>query len=436
MDDNPRSEPVLPTTPSLTITVDFEHWRVELQEDWLIQFGSPHFEPPRARAELFRRCVDHGSQVGPDLRLAFPRTQILLANEVFPEAAVADPLADLEVWDEWNSGIRAFPYPGQYSRLGLVTQESKTSASSSVGVLGEIMAGLFAQAGISPWVLVRVVRRWPDFIFYSPHEDRYSFVEAKAFTTELPRYSGLSGRVHEGLLGECAHQAVQQINADPWVKVWGAFTAIRSLSPFHLSVTFVEFDCGANRRTPGTRRLIPRAVITGIAGQALVLGAQNLSDDDYAALRHRQGRRREDAQHHLRQGARRHVEDLLLKAGPAVAVSNSRADVEQEIDRLASSATTADEHEGKQFFEARRAAVKGEAAPIRVLGEGVIQTKDLSREDLERFDHEWERDWRAATWSPDVDGVRGWRFGGSLYWLASPPTIASSPPEHSDPSPQ
>src|SRR5262245_36494170 len=67
------------------VYVDFQHWRVELEEDWLIQFGSPHYEASRARAELFERCGSHGRLVVPTIDLHFPRAQIVLANEVFPE---------------------------------------------------------------------------------------------------------------------------------------------------------------------------------------------------------------------------------------------------------------------------------------------------------------------------------------------------------------
>ena len=48
--------------------------------------------------------------------------------------------------------------------------------------MGEIMTGLFAQAGIAPWVLVRVIRRWPDFILYLRDELRGKGVAAWLLT--------------------------------------------------------------------------------------------------------------------------------------------------------------------------------------------------------------------------------------------------------------
>jgi len=97
------------------------------------------------------------------------------------------------------------------------------------------MAGLYAQAGIAPWVLVRVIRHWPDFIFYTG-DDRYAFVEAKAYTGEVNEQNGgLWTQIPGDLLSECLMDAVQQLNADPFVKVWGAFTYIEQISPFRLS---------------------------------------------------------------------------------------------------------------------------------------------------------------------------------------------------------
>ena len=76
---------------------------------------------------------------------------------------------------------RVFPYPGKFSRLGLTHQEPKIAAPSSVCVLGEIMTDILLEAMISPDVLVRVIRHWPDFIFFLGH-DVYAFIESKAFT--------------------------------------------------------------------------------------------------------------------------------------------------------------------------------------------------------------------------------------------------------------
>lgn len=413
----------MPGPPSLTLAVDFEHWRVELQDEWLTRFGSPHFEPSRARNEMLARVVRYAERKGDRYQLTFDRAQIVVANEVFPEAAMADPLADLEVWNEWSSGIRAFPYPGRFSRLGLVAQEGKTTATSSVGVLGEIMAGLFAQAGISPTVLVRVVRRWPDFIYTTG--DRYAFVEAKAFTMRpepgeehlIP--TGLNERVQAALLGETSHQAVLQLNADPSVTVWGAFTAIRRIDPFELSVTFVEFDCGEHRRATAAKRTLPQAVISGIAQRALSMAATRLAPEQLVQLQTlRRTCLRDEVERLLIRFALPFATELLPQAGPPGAVANSREDVEAEIVHLARLATVPEQDEGRQFFAARALAAQGQAAPVRVVGSSLVQVIDLPPEEIEARN----ADWRPCKWSSATEnylplGPRAWRFGGSVYML-------------------
>lgn len=163
------------------------------------------------------------------------------------------------MWDEWRSGLRHFPYAGRYSKLGISRQQEKTSSSSSVGVLGEVMAGLFAQVGISPWVLVRVVRRWPDFIF--AHGDKtYSFVESKAFTQNASGKHGLEARVLNQHVSEGAADTVQQLNSDPFGKVWYAFTHVVSITPMRLDVTFVELNVPSVRRQRHHTKTMPQAV--------------------------------------------------------------------------------------------------------------------------------------------------------------------------------
>jgi hypothetical protein len=222
---------------------EFRHIRYEIDDADLIKYGSPHFDAVTAGKHLKERLKNFGQKVT-SFRGELSRAHVLCGNEAFPEAAVSDPVADLELWDEWRSGTRVFPYPGRYSRLAIQTQGHKISSPSSVGVLGEIVAGIFAQAGIAPWVLVRVVRRWPDFIF-ATRDAHYAFVESKAFTLDG---DDSEERRTDSTLGECLVDAVQQMNADAYVRVWLAFTVVRRISPeIELGVTFYELRAPAIR---------------------------------------------------------------------------------------------------------------------------------------------------------------------------------------------
>jgi hypothetical protein len=97
----------------------------------------------------------------------------------------------------------------------------------------EIMGDLFAQQGVAPWVLVRVIQKWPDFIF-AEHDRRYAFVEAKASTQPLPSSTGLMGRVAPARLEECLVEAVQHSMQIPMSEC-GARLPKSSRSPLWLS---------------------------------------------------------------------------------------------------------------------------------------------------------------------------------------------------------
>lgn len=401
------------------IAVDFEHWNCPLSDDLLARYGSPHFDEARARNELCDRALSVASLKTGPLGLAMSRMQVIAANEAFPEAAVSDPIADLELWEEWNSGIRTFPYPGRYSRLGLTTQEGKVSASSSVGVVGEIMAGLFAQQFISPFVLVRVVRRWPDFIFHIPHENgRYAFVEAKAFTTQPEGWHALLDRIHAPLLGECARQAVQQLNADPFVKVWGAFTHVAKISPMQLRVTFVEFDCPSSRREALSKRVLPQALIAGLASRAIAQAAGKFPPARLLDLRAKPGKRSGDRQRlesMLVNGAHVELEELLVTAGLPTAVNSSRGDLDAEIKLQVARADYPEQEEGRRFFAARESASRGEFAPVRQLGRHTIVMGDLASEQREELERTWVPDWSRVGETVRVRDVVGWRCGGAVF---------------------
>ena len=105
--------------------VHFQHWEYEIPSELLTRYGSPHFSIKEAGRALLPKFL-RGASLANHCRVNFNERHIICANEAFPEAAVADPLADLRVWDEWCNGSRRFPYPGRFSRLGLTHQEKKT----------------------------------------------------------------------------------------------------------------------------------------------------------------------------------------------------------------------------------------------------------------------------------------------------------------------
>ncbi len=400
------------------IDVTFQHWRHVFADEELIRYGSPHFDRKTA-GQALSASVKGSAILKNSCALAFSEKLILSANEAYPEAAVADPLADLEVWDEWRSGIRSFPYPGRYGRLGIRRQDAKTNSTSSTGVLGEIMAGLFAQAGIAPWVLVRVIRRWPDFIFYV-RDDRYAFVEAKAYTGESVGSMGSAIQIPEALLGECVVAAVQQLNADPFVQVWGAFTHIQQISPMRLHVTFLELDVDSGRRLSSTKRVLPHPVMLGIAEQALRRAIIEVDTEDLRPLQKSDRRPSKHERNRLERilvpAAMRQIEGLLVDEKVRTAVLALPQMIEHELKKMIQHASIPDHGEGQRFFSAKEKAMSGTLSHVRAVGAQALYVGEIGPAQQTSITEVWESRWENANkpWRT-IDSVDLWRCGGAFF---------------------
>ncbi len=412
--------------------IRFQEWGYEIPDDMLVRYGSPYFSRPDAGSALREQLLANATLVSCQV-LTFQEQQVICANEAFPEAAVSDPLADLRVWDEWETGHRVFPYPGRFSRLGLTRQEGKTSSPSSVGVLGEIFAGLFAQAFIAPQVLVRVIRHWPDLIFYS-HDEIYAFVESKAFTEKLDGRL-LGDRIPDRLLKDLLCDSVAQLNADPHLDVWGAFTGILTIQPdFCLTVTFLRLTPSETRRGANPRDCLPPAVVKGVAERAIAQAAAKADAEVLLALGdggsgaqarqpgggsgHIKRLSRADVEAILVEAAMREAEEVLAVSGTAVAVAGSRGEIEQEVRRLVHESRPAELQSGRRFFEIKQAVEGSVLEKVRMLGEDCIFMANLSHADLHEIEAHWRPSWeKAAEPLTIIEGYPVWRGGGAAYCI-------------------
>ncbi len=403
------------------IEVDFQHWVFSFPESLLIYYGSPHHDESTVTRDLAEEVQKH-STLQHSHAAGFDRDHILCANEAFPEAAIADPLADLDVWDEWRSGKRTFPYPGRYIPLRIVRQEAKTSSPSSVGVLGEIFTGLYAQAGIAPMILVRVVRKWPDFILHTRHK-QYAFVESKAFTTPVDGRDGILARVPSKTLGECAAAAVQQINADPFVDVWGAFTQVHDINPLRIRVTFVQLAAPDVRRQAAGSRHIPAPVVTGMTELAVARAACSLEPNDRGALstskRGRKSRERRDAESRLHSRAVRQFEEIMNEAGVDDAFPASREAVESEVRNTVARLLLREGDTQSRFEAAKEKAFSGGTGDLRQVTGGSLRYSEMTSLEIAEFEGGWEQSWESAPEKFPRDGdLSLWRCGFALYALA------------------
>lgn len=441
------------------IEVDFHHFQYTFTEAELVKYGGPHF----SEKEIGERLVEHmlrGIKDQYATRVTFDRRHILCANEAYPEAALSDPLADLEIWDEWQSGRRVFPYVGRFSRLGISGQEKKTSATSTMGVVGEIFAGLFAQAYIDPQLIVRVIRRWPDFIFYSG-SGLYSFVESKAFDALGKAYRReLEHRVSGALLRDCMVHASRQLNADAYLKVWYAFTGVREVKPaMRFEVTFLELDVPNSLRTRQEVRILPPAVVEGVAQRAIAQAAVTLLPEEVQLFREKKAKRRrkkkptapghfddavldkvaapqprfsrETVEKKLENRAWAEVEGILANNADEIAVTTSTEALRDEVRRRIDQCLLPPPAEGERFFAAKEDAPVGTFTQLRQVGGESMYAASLSPEDDQDFAGRWSPSWDSAN-EPytHVGNDQLWRCGGMAFALTDADLSYQEIPHH------
>lgn len=408
---------------SSMIEVDFKAFDHTISEDLMIRYGSPYFDRKTAGHELAKSlCKNAVRTHSKDYR--FHRSQIICGNEAFPETALADSLADLEVWSSWNSGYRAFPYSGKFSRLGLLKQEGKTPSNAATGVLGEIFAGLFAQAGISPDVLVRSVRHWPDFILnHQGGAKVYPFVEAKGFTS-APLGESISHRIKESLLYDFLIDCIAQLNSDPFLEIWGSFTGIVRINPdFLITQTMIRVTPDNRRRASVGKRLLPEPLLQGLVERAVSVAAADLmktiKHDFHAALRaSKRGRKRLESA--LFRQSEVALEGILAASKTDVAVRGSLKDMHAALKGKISSLTLEDLSPKNPFYDIKENQSPMVFRRLKVFGGETIYMANLSPFGGSRKLQQWMPNWDNAT-KPFAKIGKDfvWRCGGALFCLSA-----------------
>jgi hypothetical protein len=406
------------------IEVEFKHWKYEFSDDDL-QHGSPN---KKGIAKTMLRAALQQATLVQEETVNFTVEQILCANEAFPEAAVADPLADLKIWNEWRSGVRIFPYPGNYSRLSITNQPPKTNSTSSIGVIGEIMAAIFGQALIAPEVLVRVIQRWPDFIFY-PRDGRYAFLEAKAFTQRIKITSENQFGIPATEFGECLLDAVHHQNFDPFVKIWYAFTGIQQIEPIcRFSTQLIELDVNQSKRE-GRQVIVPQLVIDGLAERAIQRGIFCLSESEadwrrilkYFSTRERNSLR-ENAEKKITFLAKREIEFVLNDAGIDTAMKIDRKLLEASIETQVHYLIIPESSEGDELHYSIPKQAKNDGSIfIRKLGLDSLYKMELSLDERIEIAKQWKPKLKQANepWKSTDSNKKFWRCGSVAFSLVS-----------------
>ncbi|WP_449419550.1 hypothetical protein [Phormidium nigroviride] len=406
------------------IKVEFKHWRYEFTEDDL-QYASRNKK--RVANTKLRTALQKATLVQKE-ELYFTDEQILCANEAFPEAAVADPLADIRIWNEWRSGVRIFPYPGRYSKLSITNQPPKTNSTSSIGVIGEIMAGIFGQVLIGPEVLVRVIQEWPDFIFDSI-DNRYAFLEAKASTQKIKITSNDKFGISGTELGECLRDAIQHQNLDPFVKVWYAFTNIQQIEPeICFSTQFIELDVNQSKRN-GTEFRVSELVIDGLAERTIQKGIFRFQESrDYGNTTLKSFSKRGKS------NQRKEAEEIVVSLSKAEIDSvlenrefstEARARLKEKIEEKVHDLVIPELSEGDEFWYYNPISSNDDRnILIRKLGLDSLYKRELSIDERTEIAKKWKPNLDQANqyWKIGDNNEKLWRCSSVAFSLVSKPS--------------
>ena len=397
------------------IKVNIQYWRYDISSDLLTRYGSPYHSIKDAAQAVWANLTKNAVKIQ-DENFDVEISQVISGNEAFPESALADPIADLELWEEWASGKRVFPYPGKFSRLGVTKQESKTAAPSSIGVVGEIFAGLFSQAVVSQNILVRSIRKWPDFIYYCGG-DLYSFVESKAFTNATLAKT-LKDRIPGQVTKEVLYDSVHQLNADPHLDVWGVFTGLVSVSPiFQFTVTAIQITPPSSLRSSRPRLNLPDVVVKGLVERAVAQAAFNIPR--FEIKEKPSSNYKKELKEYLKdliEASKGEIESLLVDSASNHAIEASRFQIEKELKRITGASLLKEDKIGKTFFSIKQNNEDDVLRRIRKYGPEFVFMADLGSRFFNNLKASWNSDIRLFNQpSFHVAGFPIWQCGGSLY---------------------
>jgi hypothetical protein len=208
------------------------------------------------------------------------------------------------------------------------------------------------------------------------------------------------GLVAPALLDECLVEAVQQLNADPYVKVWGAFTQTWRITPMELAVTFLELDVPESYRANRPHRILPQAVLVGLAERAISTAAANLAEYEIEVLTSKarsskgESSARATVEGKLIQLAMEEMKALVAseEADVVLAASPEHSEFEREIERQVQKVRVPEKRIGRRFYEAKVQAGEGTLRQVRSIGTSSLLMVGLSTEQRLQATRNWERE--------------------------------------------
>ena len=246
------------------LRIEFKYYKGLFPIELAKKYSTPYFQEKEIKNKLLDPLTNN-IELEHTNEFEMDEEQFKCGNEIFPESAISDPLSDLNTYDEWRGGRRMFPHKGMYPPFGIEDQLTKIESSVSFGVVGEILAGLFCQSYFAPYVLVRNIRRWPDFIFHK-NNSKFVFVESKATASEINERNPLDGNFESSTFKEFLSDSMKSILNSETTNVCLSQTRMlgdRSQRVFHLNILELESD---SEKDPSQENF-SETVVAGLATQ-------------------------------------------------------------------------------------------------------------------------------------------------------------------------
>jgi len=221
-------------------------------------------------------------------------------------------------------------------------------------------------------------RRFPDFIFLQ-RNGTYAFVESKAFTGNRSVKSHPLEKVPRTEMQECILNAVQQLNADPFIAVWYAFTEIQNIDPIEVSVIFLELTASSGTKDSKKCRFLPEALRKGLAERAVSSATASLEDSAHGQLFSASANRQKEQ---LFDVAAEESRRLIRTTVPETLQADALDSIAKEAKKIAAKLKASPSDEGKRLEAAKKMVAEGRLGTLRSTPSGTLYLVDLTEEQL------------------------------------------------------
>jgi hypothetical protein len=201
------------------------------------------------------------------------------------------------------------------------------------------------------------------------------------------------------------------------------------------AVTFLELDMPESYRANRPHRILPQAVLVGLAERAISTAAANLVEYEIEVLTSKarsskgESSARATVEGKLIQLAMEEMKALVAseEADVVLAASPEHSEFEREIERQVQKVRVPEKRIGRRFYEAKVQAGEGTLRQVRSIGTSSLLMAGLSTEQRLQATRNWEREWSHATvpwgsWMATSFGALAERSSVSVMpiWKAAP----------------